>query len=251
MQILHDIFTYYADAAAELGLDKDYATQVIATRNKLVPPLINRHGRIQEWAQDWEQTEVMHRHLSHLYGLYPGNVLTYEKTPQFMPAARAALVERGDSSHGNAPWSMAWKIPLWARIKDGEQANKMLKLYIHRHAMAQFFTGAIMQIDGTMGLTAGVTEMLIQSHESTIKFLPAIPQAWHTRGAFVFDMKWANNKLTNLKMYSRTGGLCKLDLSPKTKVLDSKGKKVAVKKLPNGGISFETKAGASYTITPL
>ncbi|HRN55539.1 MAG TPA: hypothetical protein PLL71_03760, partial [Agriterribacter sp.] len=140
MQILHDLFGYYIKAANLLKLDADYTAKVQEAVSLLPPPLVGKDGELQEWLDDWGQTEIRHRHLSHLYGLYPGNVLSFQKTPDVMPAVKAALEQRGDSSYGNAPWSMAWKIPLWARMNDGERANKILRLYLARHASPQFFT---------------------------------------------------------------------------------------------------------------
>ncbi len=257
IQILQDLFAYYIDAAQTLKLDNDYVARVKNARAQLPPPLVGKNGMLQEWLDDWDQTENAHRHNSHLYGLYPGNVLSYDKTPEMMSAVRAALEQRGDSSHGNAPWSMAWKIPLWARMKDGERANKILNLYLARHASPQFFVKQPMQIDGTMGLSAGVTEMLIQSNEKYIAILPAIPADWHTgkvsgikiRGGFTVDMDWKANEAVSLLLNSTAGKDCIIK-NPLRKyvVTDKRGKKVRTKTSQDNQITFATKAGETYTI---
>ncbi len=257
MQLLSDLFKYYVSAAEALGVDSDYAASVAAARAQLPPPLVGKSGQLQEWLDDWEQTENAHRHLSHFYGLYPGDVLSYRKTPDVMPAVKAALEQRGDSSHGNAPWSMAWKIPLWARMKDGERANKILNLYIARHTSPQFFVKNPMQIDGTMGLPAGVTEMIIQSNEGYAELLPAIPAAWHSgsihgiriRGGFTVDLHWKDLQNIHAKVYAVTGGVFRVKKpAGKYKVTNQNGKKLPTTVSKDGIISFPAKKGETYNI---
>ncbi len=259
MQILSDLFSYYAAASNVLDIDQDYAKKVMAAQKRLVPPLIGKDGTLQEWAQDWEQTEFPHRHLSHLYGLYPGNVLSVEKTPEMMQAVRKALEQRGDTSHGNSAWSMAWKIPLWARMKDAEQAHKMAHLYLKRHVYCQLFTANPMQVDGTLGFAAGVSEMLMQSHSGFIELLPACPKEWDTgtftgiraRGGFELGFNWRDGKVDEMTVRSTSGKVCRLKPFADRMRIEKDGKKVPVRKHDDGTISFQTIIGGEYTIQRL
>jgi alpha-L-fucosidase 2 len=203
MQIIHDLFTDYVDAASLLNADKEFSSKVSERKIVLLPPKIGKDGTLQEWAQDWGQTEHPHRHMSPLYGLYPGDVLSFAKTPQLMDGCKAILIQRGDE---NTEWSRAWKVCLWARMKDGNHALKILKGYYKDESHAQLLSGRgrVMQIDGTMGVAAGISEMLIQSQDDKIELLPALPREWSegevkgmcTRGAFTINMKWMQNKVT-------------------------------------------------------
>lgn len=253
MQIIHDLFSDYMDAANHLNTDKDFSQKVADRKKLLLPPKIGKDGTLQEWAQDWGQTENPHRHLSPLYGLYPGDVFSFTKTPQLMNACKALLLQRGDES---SEWSRAWKVCLWDRMKDGNHALKILKGYYRDETHAQLLSGSgrVMQIDGTMGVTAGISEMLIQSQDGKIELLPALPDEWSegevkgicTRGAFVINMKWMKNKIMNLKVFSKQGGICRIQLNNNTKVY-SNGKEVKTKINSDGTIEFNTIKNESYT----
>ncbi|MEJ7736431.1 MAG: glycoside hydrolase family 95 protein [Chitinophagaceae bacterium] len=252
MQIIKDLFAGYINAAALLNSDKEFSEKVAEKMKWLLPTKIGKDGTIQEWAQDWGQTEKQHRHLSNLYGLYPGDLFSFTKTPQFMDACKAVLVQRGDES---SEWSRAWKVCLWARMKDGNHALKILKGYYRDESHVQLLSGRgkVMQIDGTMGVTAGISEMLIQSHDGKIELLPALPDEWNqgevkgmcTRGAFVINMKWMQNKVTDLEILSKQGGDCRILMNNKMKVY-SNGKKVKTKTNPDGTIEFQTIKNATY-----
>ncbi len=253
MQIIHDLFSFYITAATLLHTDEDFSAKVLEKRKWLLPPKIGRDGTLQEWAQDWGQTEHPHRHLSNLYGVYPGDVISLSKTPELMDAAKAVLVQRGDE---NSEWSRAWKVCLWARMKDGNHALKILKGYYKDESHAQLLSGRgrVMQIDGTMGVTAGISEMLVQSHEGKIKLLAALPDEWTdgdikgicTRGAFVITMKWVRKTIVNLEILSKQGGVCRVDANEKMTVYNN-GKKVKTKISSDGTIEFETIKNATYT----
>lgn len=254
MQIVHDLFTAYMDVSSRLGIDKNFSAKVAEKRGLLLPPKIGSDGTLQEWAQDWGQKEKFHRHLSPLYGLYPGDMFSYSATPDLMAACKKLLVERGDE---NSEWSRAWKVCLWARMKDGDHALKVLKGYFKDESHQQLLSGRdkVMQIDGTMGVAAGISEMLIQSHEGKIVLLPALPKEWKdgevtgmcTRNAFVIDVKWMNNKVISLNVKSNQGELCKIDLDKKMKIY-SDGKQVKFTRSADGTVQFMTKKDASYTI---
>jgi len=257
MQILHDLFGYYSAAAAVLGIDKDFASKVDAARKRLVPPQVGADGSLQEWCDELGQLEPNHRHNSHLYGLYPGNVLSAKKTPEFIDACKKVLEQRGD---GGAGWSRAWKMALWARLYDGNRANKIFKGYIKEQAYPQLFAKCFtpMQVDGTMGVTAAVSEMLVQSHEGVIDILPALPDEWSSgkfsgvcaRGAFELAFAWENSKVKELEVLSKEGQICRIDAGP-VKSITLKGKNVKFTKLKDGSIEFPTQKGALYLITTL
>ena len=254
MQILTDLFGYYAEACKVLGRDQDYAKKVLATRARLVPPQIGKDGCLQEWAEDYEQLEDEHRHFSHMYGLYPGNVISAKRTPELVDACKAVLAQRGDGGTG---FSRGWKMALWARLYDGQRAYKIFKGYIKEQAYPQLFAKCFtpLQVDGTFGVTAGITEMLMQSHEGVIDLLPALPDAWSnghfdgvcTRGAFELDMQWADGRITQVEVLSKMGQNCRID--PKTKVtITADNKPVKYKTLKDGSIEFKTHPGRTYTL---
>ena len=254
MQILTDLFGYYIEAARILNRDAEFAGKAMEVRKKLVPPQINKKGELQEWAEDYEQLEKQHRHASHMYGLYPGNVFSLNKTPDFITPLKNVLEQRGD---GGAGWSRAWKVSLWARLKDGNRSNKVLKEYYKEQCLPQLFAKCFsaMQVDGTFGMTAGITEMLIQSHEGAIELLPALPDDWNegefsgikARGNFEISAKWKERKLISGSIVSKAGAKCTLLLKQPVKVLCG-GKEVKTIKEANGKISFETEKNNVYLI---
>jgi alpha-L-fucosidase 2 len=254
MQILYDLFGYYAEASDVLGKKSDFIQQVKAARARLVPPQIGKDGSLQEWADDWKSLEKNHRHFSHTYGLYPGKVLYEKRTPALIEAYKKVLEERGDASTG---WSRAWKMALWARLGDGNRANKIYKGFIKEQSCLSLFAlcGKSPQVDGTFGVTAAITEMLMQSHDGFIKLLPALPDDWQTgsfqgvcaRGAFELDFTWKNKQLTQLKITSKAGGLCRLEAKPNVKI-SNKGKAIPYNKLADGTIEFKTNKGDVYLV---
>lgn len=254
MQILSDLFNGYTQASALLKTDLEFSKQVDAARKKLVPPQIGRDGALQEWADDWGQLEEHHRHFSHLYGLYPGHVLSPKKTPDFVNACKAVLEQRGDGGTG---WSRSWKVALWARLYDGDRAEKIFKGYLKEQSYPQLFAKCFtpMQVDGTLGMTAGISELLIQSHEGYIELLPALPAAWKdgsfkgvcARGGFEFEFTWADGKVKSVSILSKAGKPCRIKTSSTTKVLTN-GARVKVRIPEAGLIEFDTKAGVRYQV---
>jgi alpha-L-fucosidase 2 len=254
MQILYDLFGYYIEAAKVLNKEDAFVQQVKTAREKLVPPQIGKDGSLQEWADDWKSLEKNHRHFSHMYGLYPGKVLYEKRTPALIESYKKVLEERGDASTG---FSRAWKMALWARLKDGNRANKIYKGYLKEQSCTSMFAlcGKSLQVDGSFGVTAAVTEMLMQSQDGFIKLLPALPDEWSdgefkglvARGAFELDFAWKNKMITQLKILSKAGELCRIELKQDMKI-SSSGKNVSFKKLPDGNVEFKTEKGAVYLI---
>jgi alpha-L-fucosidase 2 len=186
--------------------------------------------------------------------LYPGKVLFEKRTPALVEAYKRVLDERGDGSTG---WSRAWKMALWARLNDGNRANKIYKGYLKEQCCASLFAlcGRSLQVDGSFGVTAAVTEMLMQSHDGFIKLLPALPDEWSegqfkgvcARGGFELEGSWKNSTLTLLKILSKAGEVCRLEWNPGLKIT-SNGNPVDYIKQSNGLAEFQTVKGAVYLV---
>ena len=254
MQILYDLFGYFIEASKVLGKDDAFIQSVKAAREKLVPPQIGRDGSLQEWADDWKSLEKNHRHFSHMYGLYPGKVLYEKRTPALIESYKIVLEERGDASTG---FSRAWKMALWARMNDGNRANKIYKGYLKDQSCTSMFALCFrsLQVDGNFGVTAAVTEMLMQSHDGFIKLLPALPDEWSdgefkgvcARGAFELNFAWKNKMVTQLSILSKAGEVCRIEFKPGLKI-SSNGKNIKYKRLSNGLVEFPTSKGSIYQV---
>jgi len=230
-QITRELFKNTAEAAAILGIDPDFAANLDAKRAKLAPTHLNEAGRIMEWQEDFEETEVHHRHVSHLWGLHPGGEIN-PSTPELFEGARLSLERRGDASTG---WSMAWKANFWARLHDGDRAERLLSMLIQRGAPNFFCLHPPFQIDGNFGGTAAVVEMLLQSQEMTdagqpvLHLLPALPKSWHTgqvtglraRGNFEVDLTWKDGQVTQYRVSSSTPRPVTVRVNGETKLVES------------------------------
>ncbi len=254
MQILYDLFGYFTEAAAILQKNDSLVQQVKTAREKLVPPQIGKDGSLQEWADDWKSLEKNHRHFSHMYGLYPGKVLYEKRTPALTDAYKKVLEERGDASTG---FSRAWKMALWARLGDGNRANKIYKGYLQDQTCTSMFAlcGRSLQVDGNFGVTAAITEMLLQSQDGWIRLLPALPSEWSegeftgvcARGAFELAYSWKDSQVKKLKIKSKAGEICRIEWRPGLKIT-SGGKPIPFKKENNGVASFQTIKDGVYLV---
>jgi alpha-L-fucosidase 2 len=230
-QITRELLKNTAAAARILGIDEAFAKGLDVTRARLAPTRVNAEGRIMEWLEDFEETEIQHRHCSHLWGLCPGSEIS-PATPELYKGARLSLERRGDASTG---WSMAWKANFWARLHDGDRASKLLAMLIARGAPNLFCLHAPFQIDGNFGGCAAVPEMLLQSQETTadgepvLEFLPALPASWHTgkvsglraRDGFTVDIEWKDGKVTNYRIASPEPREVKIRLNGEAKTVRS------------------------------
>ncbi|WP_114937068.1 glycoside hydrolase family 95 protein [Mucilaginibacter endophyticus] len=236
-QIIRQLFNNVITASKVLGTDEAFSKTLAAKVKKLPPPgVVAKDGRIQEWMEDYKETEPQHRHVSHLYGLFPASQITPEATPALAEAARKTLEVRGDDGPS---WSIAYKILWWARLHDGNRTYKLfkelmkptIKTDINYGAGGGVYTnllsaGPPFQIDGNFGATAGIAEMLIQSHAGFIDLVPSIPDAWKAygevkglkaRGNFTVDMKWKDGKITGYKVTSPTPRMVKVKVNGQIK----------------------------------
>lgn len=244
-QIVFDLFSKTIKAAQILNLDQEQIAKWKGVIDRLPPMQIGKYGQLQEWIEDWDNPNDKHRHVSHLYGLFPSNQINPVTTPELFDASKTVLIHRGDVSTG---WSMGWKVNLWAKLLDGNHAYKLIKdqlSLVEKDGWGEkggtyanlFDAHPPFQIDGNFGCTSGITEMLLQTQNGSIDILPALPEEWkngkiiglRTYGGFEVNLVWENNQIAKITIKSNLGGNCRIrvpnevELIGKLKLKTAKG----------------------------
>ncbi|HUU36992.1 MAG TPA: glycoside hydrolase N-terminal domain-containing protein, partial [Candidatus Desulfaltia sp.] len=255
MQILNDLFGYMTEAAKILGVDQEFGKKVLEKRARLAPLQIGKNGDLQEWLEDWGQKEKSHRHISNLYGLYPGNQVSLRRTPKLAEGCRVVLEQRGLEGNG---WASAWKMACWARLAEPIKALENFNYCVHNYTLPNLFSicSRALQVDGTFGVTAAVAEMLLQSHEGTISFLPAIPESWGegeveglcARGGFEVTFSWEDGTMERVVIRSKNGNTCRIrtDRMVSLRFEETNARTLQPKE---GIVEFETKPGQEYDLS--
>ena len=254
MQIIREVFAEFTHAATRLGRDSSLVAAVALARPRLAPNLIGRHGQLQEWQDDWDEIEPEHRHNSHLWGLFPGHEITADDTPALARAAAVSLDRRGI---GGCGWSYAWRMALRARLRDPAAAFTNFRGLVTRSSLPNLFSlcGKAMQVDGTLGATAAIAEMLLQSQDHMVQLLPALPDDWRqgsvrglrARGGFEVAMTWQEARLLSATVLSTAGTRCVVR-APGLIGVRRNGRAVRVERLDAATIAFATSAGQRYDL---
>lgn len=251
-QLAFELFSNVINAAKILNTDQEFTTKLAAARKRLPPMQIGQYSQLQEWLHDLDSPTDKNRHVSHLFGLYPSNLISPYRTPELTDAAKTSLIYRSDISTG---WSMGWKVNLWARLLDGNHAYQLIKNQLTPTGVNKggansgggtypdlFDAHPPFQIDGNFGCAAGICEMLLQSHDGAISLLPALPDAWpqgvvsglRALGGFeITDLEWQNGKIVKLKIKSLLGGNCRIRTPNAVKIQDGPVLKEARASNPN------------------
>ncbi len=254
MEILKELFGEVAEASSILGVDPELRGRVLAARAKLAPLQVGRKGNLQEWIEDWDETEKSHRHISGLWGLYPGHEISLARTPEFARASEVVLEQRGLQGNG---WSSAWKAACWARLGNGAKAMENVRYAAGHYTTASLFSicSNAMQVDGALGMSAAIGEMLLQSEEGEIGLLPALPEllssgvakGLRARGGFEVDFEWASGRVQRATVVSSLGRTCRVRVAGSFTVTHA-GQPVVVAHPEAGVVEFPTAAGEKYSL---
>ncbi|MDQ0877801.1 alpha-L-fucosidase 2 [Paenibacillus sp. V4I3] len=266
LSLIGECFENCIQAAEQLKIDEDFAKTLLETKQRLLPLQIGKEGQLQEWSQDFEGEDVHHRHVSHLVGVYPGRLITEHSAPDLFQAAKTSLEIRGDGGTG---WSLGWKIGLWARFKDGNRAERLISNLLTlikgdepiNHDRGGVYANLFdahppFQIDGNFAATAGIAELLLQSHQGYLELLPALPDAWKDgfvkglrgRGGYEVDMEWKGGALSKAEIAASKTQTCKV-LARQNVRITQDGEVITYSQVGNGCIGFHAESGKRYVVS--
>lgn len=256
--ILNQLFTAVAESAQILDIDAEFAMKMLELRSRLPEPEVGKYGQIMEWAEDYDEVEPGHRHISQLFALYPADIISFHKTPELAKAARATLDRRLSYGGGHTGWSRAWIINMWARLFDGEKVGEnVTALLSNSTSINMFDMHPPFQIDGNFGGGAGIAEALLQSHSGEICFIPALPKEWESgsvkgmkaRGGFEVSFSWAGGKMQTAEIKSLCGNSCTVYSDAPIEIYkDGKPVQNVVFQKDNNTYTFISEIGDCYEI---
>lgn len=261
IEIAHALFRRVIESSELLDIDPEFRRQVAEARRRLPPLQVGRLGQLQEWLEDYDEPDPAHRHISHLFALHPGDQITLRGTPELARAARTSLERRLAHGSGHTGWSRAWIINFWARLREGDKAHDNLAALLRRSTLPNLLdTHPPFQIDGNFGGTAGVAEMLLQSHSGEVALLPALPSAWpsgqvrglRARGGLEIDLAWRQGRVAVATLNARVPGRHRIRLAHGERVrkVQIRGEvtPASFQDLGDGVIALEVKAGRAYEL---
>jgi alpha-L-fucosidase 2 len=255
-EIAYALFSRVLESERILGIDGDFGKRVAEARGRLMPFRIGKHGQLQEWAEDYDEVEPGHRHISHLFALYPGNQISMRGTPELAKAVRVSLERRLAAGGGGTGWSRAWVIDVWTRLLDGDQAYDSLHVLLAKSTLPDMLdTHPPFQIDGNFGGIAGIAEMLLQSQDGEIALLPALPKAWpegsilglRARGAVEVGIEWAGGRATSATLEPKVSGAFRIRPPRGQRVAQVSG--VPHKEDAEGLVTVDLERGKNYRVT--